>query len=466
MRRPISRYPRCSAHGSASSSLALTPPYSFGAPSRRASSSTTGSSALPRPWPRRARATSRLPRALPSGAVSGSRSCSRNSRARYPRGNTPATASTAGATTAMDRQAYRPILGPVRDEVYMRRALALARRGLGRTSPNPVVGSVVLRGDEVVGEGWHQRAGEPHAEVIALERAGPAARGATLYATLEPCAHVGRTPPCVDAVLAAGVSRAVIATRDPDPRVDGRGVARLREAGIAVTEGVLAPDAEALNRPFFKHIRMRLPWVMLKLALSLDGRVTAPGRRYLTGAEARRHVHRLRDEHDAVLVGIGTVLAADPQLTVRDVRGRDPLRVVLDAHARTPPNARVVGNDGRAVVFVREGADAARVDALREAGARIAAIPGAEDGLDVRAALAWLDRHDVLSVLLEAGPTLASAMLRAGLVDEALFIYAPIVVGDAGLPALGAKLEPLALRDTRVFRLGADVALHGLVPPD
>jgi diaminohydroxyphosphoribosylaminopyrimidine deaminase/5-amino-6-(5-phosphoribosylamino)uracil reductase len=354
----------------------------------------------------------------------------------------------------------------VRDEIYMRRALALARRGVGRTSPNPAVGSVVVQGDRVVGEGWHQRAGEPHAEVVALDRASARSRGATLYATLEPCTHLGRTPPCVDAILAAGIARVVFATRDPDPRVNGRGAARLREAGLEVTSGVLAAEAEALNRPFFKHIRTRLPWVTLKLALSLDGRVTVPGRRYLTGAMARRHVHRMRDEHDAVLVGIGTVLADDPQLTVRDVRGRDPLRVVVDAEARTPPRAPVVGNDGRAVVFVREGAHADRVAALAAAGARVVPIAPSDGGVDLRTALTWLDRHDVLSVLLEGGPTLAASMLRAGLVDEALFIYAPVVVGNAGLPALGESLETIALQHTRVFRLGDDVAVQGLVPPD
>jgi diaminohydroxyphosphoribosylaminopyrimidine deaminase/5-amino-6-(5-phosphoribosylamino)uracil reductase len=352
------------------------------------------------------------------------------------------------------------------DERFMRRALRLARRGLGRTSPNPVVGSVVVRDGELVAEGWHGRAGQPHAEVIALEIAGDRAAGATLYTTLEPCVHVGRTPPCLDAVLAARVARVVVAVRDPDPRVDGRGIARLRESGLEVTEGVLADEARAQNRPFFKHVRARLPWVLLKLALSLDGRATAPGRRYLTGPQARRRVHQLRDELDAVLVGVGTVLADDPLLTVRDVRGRDPLRVIVDSEARTPPTARVIGSDGRALLFVREGADAARVGALREAGARVVEVSRAEGGVDLVAAMRWLDAHDVLSVLLEGGPTLASAMLRAGLVDEALFLYAPLVVGDAGLPALAGRLETLTLREARAFRLGEDLAVRGLLPPD
>lgn len=354
----------------------------------------------------------------------------------------------------------------VSDERWMRRALRLAARGLGRTSPNPVVGSVVVREGEVVGEGWHRRAGEPHGEAVALERAGERARGGTLYVTLEPCVHHGRTPPCVDAVLASGVTRVVFGTRDPDPRVDGRGAARLRQAGLEVTEGVAADEVRAQNRPFFKHVRSGLPWVLLKLGLSLDGRVAAPERRYLTGAAAQRYVHRLRDEYDAVMVGVGTVLADDPLLTVREVRGRDPLRVVIDTEARTPPRARVIGGDGRAVVLVGDGADRSSVAALREAGAKVAELPRSGGGIDLGAAARWLDARDVLSVLLEGGPTLAAAMLGAALVDQVLFIYAPLLVGDGPPTALAARLPELRLRAPRSFRLGEDVAIEGLVPPD
>ncbi len=376
------------------------------------------------------------------------------------------------------------------DERLMKRALRLAARGLGRTSPNPVVGGVVVKDGAVAGEGWHRRAGEPHAEVVALDAAGDAARGATLYATLEPCPDYGRTPPCVDAIVRAGVQRVVLAARDP--RVSGEGVRRLRDAGIEVTEDVLGEEARAQNRPYLKHLRARLPWVVLKMGLSLDGRATVPGRRYdarsrggaapqgrygddeaskerrdyLTGDEARKHVHRMRDEHDAVMVGARTVLADDPLLTVRDVRGRDPLRVVVDSNALTPPAARVIGRDGRALVVVGEGADAARMAALREAGARVVELPRAGARVDLRAALRWLDANDVLSVLLEGGPTLAGAMLAAALVDQVLFIYAPLIAGDAGIPAIAGAPRELRLRDLRVFRLGADVAVEGLIPPD
>jgi diaminohydroxyphosphoribosylaminopyrimidine deaminase/5-amino-6-(5-phosphoribosylamino)uracil reductase len=359
--------------------------------------------------------------------------------------------------------AYSPL---VNDDIrYMRRALALARRGLGRTSPNPIVGSVVIREGRVVGAGWHRRAGESHAEVLALRQAGDRARDATLYTTLEPCAHHGRTPPCVDAIVVAGVRRVVAAIRDPDPRVDGRGIARLRNAGLEVTEGVLAEQARIQNRRFIKHVRMRLPWVLLKMALTLDGRATAPGRRYLTGEHARRYVHRLRDEHDAVVVGIGTVLADDPLLTVREVRGRDPLRVVVDTGAHTPPASRVIGRDGRALIAVAEGADRERIDALRASGAQVIELQRGVGGLDLRALARWLDGRDVTSVLLEGGPTLAGAMIRGGLVDEALFIYAPLLVG-AGRSALDGPLAELRLQRVRAFRLGEDVAVQGVVPPD
>lgn len=347
----------------------------------------------------------------------------------------------------------------------MRRALRLAARGLGRSSPNPIVGSVVVRDGAIVGEGWHRRAGERHAEAVALDAAGGRARAATLYCTLEPCPDYGRTPPCVDAILRSGVGRVVIGARDP--RVAGEGVRRLREAGVEVTEEVLGDEARAQNRAYAKHIRARLPWVLLKMALSLDGKAALPGRRYLTGEEARRHVHRLRDEHDAVMVGLGTVLVDDPLLTVRDVRGRDPLRVIVDSNAATPPEARVIGRDGRALVLVGEAADPARVERLRAAGARVVELPRSGAHVDLRAVARWLDANDVLSVLLEGGPTLAGAMLAAGLVDQVLLIYAPLVAGEAGtVPALAGALPDLRLREVRAFRLGEDVAVEGLVPAD
>ena len=233
-------------------------------------------------------------------------------------------------------------MGEAEDTFFMKRALRLAAKAAGRTSPNPMVGAVVVRGGEVVGEGYHKAAGEPHAEVVALRAARDRARGATLYTTLEPCAHVGRTPPCVDAMREAGVVRVVVAMRDPDPRTDGKGFRLLRAANVEVTQGVLEGDAKRLNEGFISRVRRGRPFVLVKLATTVDGRVAVKGRRYLSGKTALREVHRLRDRYDAILVGIGTVLADDPALTVREVRGRDPLRVIVDTEARTPINAKVL----------------------------------------------------------------------------------------------------------------------------
>src|SRR5438445_253056 len=267
----------------------------------------------------------------------------------------------------------------------MRRALRLAARAAGRTSPNPLVGSVVVKDGLVVGEGYHHAAGEPHAEVNALRKAGDAARGATLYTNLEPCAHHGRTRPCVDAIREAGIARVVVAMRDPDPRTDGKGIRGLRAAGVEVEEGLLREEAERLNVGFVSRLKRGRPFVLLKLATTVDGRVAVPGRRYLSGKPALREVHRLRDRTDAVLVGIGTVLADDPALTVREVKGRDPLRVIVDADARTPPTAKVVRakDPQRTMIFVARDADVRRTNKLREAGVLLVTAPRADGGLDL-----------------------------------------------------------------------------------
>jgi len=228
------------------------------------------------------------------------------------------------------------------DVRYMRRALRLAARATGRASPNPLVGTVIVRDGEIVGEGFHRGRGEPHAEVVALRKARDRARGATLYTSLEPCAHTGRTPPCVDAVREAGIERVVAAMRDPDPRTDGKGFRLLRAANIAVSQGVLEPEARRQNEGFITRVTKGRPFVVVKISTTLDGRASVRGRRYLSSKVALRELHRLRDRSDAVLVGVDTVIADDPQLTVREVKGRDPLRVVVDVDARTPPTAKIV----------------------------------------------------------------------------------------------------------------------------
>ncbi|MBI3521760.1 MAG: bifunctional diaminohydroxyphosphoribosylaminopyrimidine deaminase/5-amino-6-(5-phosphoribosylamino)uracil reductase RibD [Chloroflexi bacterium] len=345
---------------------------------------------------------------------------------------------------------------------YMRRAVALAARGAGRTSPNPNVGAVLVKDGEIVGEGYHHASGEAHAEVEAIRAAGARARGATIFVTLEPCAHQGRTPPCVDAVREAGIARVVAAVRDPDPKVDGRGFRALRGAGIAVEEGLLADEATRVNEGFLTRMREGRPMVLVKLATTMDGHVSVPGRRYLTGKRALREVHRLRDRYDAVLVGSGTIVADDPQLTVREVRGRDPLRVVVDTEARTPVNARVVRtrDPQRTMLLVARDAPLARMKRLREAGVLVATMPRGPDGLDLRAALRWLADQGVNTVLSEAGPRLSGAIVRAGLADRLLFLIAPIV-GGGGATALAGVPKASELKETTVRRLGPDVAIEG-----
>jgi diaminohydroxyphosphoribosylaminopyrimidine deaminase/5-amino-6-(5-phosphoribosylamino)uracil reductase len=344
----------------------------------------------------------------------------------------------------------------------MRRALALAARGAGLTSPNPMVGALVVARGRVVGEGYHHAAGLAHAEVEALDAAGPRARDATLYVTLEPCAHHGRTPPCTDKIIASGVTRVVAAMSDPDPRVEGRGFAALRRAGIEVVKDILAPEAERLNEGFVTRVRLGRPFVLLKLAMTLDGRVSVPGQRYLVGAPALRYVHRLRARADAVLVGVGTVLADDPKLTVRGVRGRDPLRIVLDTDARTPTASNVVTapDPERTVVIVGDGADGRRTDALATAGVTVVAVPRATDGhLDLAAALGCLAARGINSVLAEGGPHVATALLRSALADELLMILPPLL-GGPGPQAFGELGAAATLERITVRRLGSDLAIR------
>ncbi|HUQ41090.1 MAG TPA: bifunctional diaminohydroxyphosphoribosylaminopyrimidine deaminase/5-amino-6-(5-phosphoribosylamino)uracil reductase RibD [Candidatus Limnocylindrales bacterium] len=348
------------------------------------------------------------------------------------------------------------------DDQHMRRALRLAARAAGRTSPNPLVGALVVRDGKVVGQGFHKAAGEPHAEVNALRRARDAARGATLYTTLEPCAHTGRTPPCVDAIREAGIVRVVGAMRDPDPRTDGKGFRLLRAAAIEVTQGVLEEDARRMNEGFISRVSRGRPFVLVKLATTVDGRVTVKGRRYLSSKPALKEVHRLRDRYDAVLVGIGTVLADDPALTVREVKGRDPLRVIVDTDARTPVTAKVVRakDPQRTVIFVARDADARRVKRLRDAGVLVTSLSRGADGLDLTAVLRWLADKGVNTVLCEAGPTIASRLLGDGLADRLMLIQAP-VAGGGGPSALNGLSRVIDLRDLRIRRLGSDVAMEG-----
>ncbi|WP_434966129.1 bifunctional diaminohydroxyphosphoribosylaminopyrimidine deaminase/5-amino-6-(5-phosphoribosylamino)uracil reductase RibD [Janibacter indicus] len=356
---------------------------------------------------------------------------------------------------------------PVTIEWAMTRAVELAARGLGRTAPNPVVGCVVLDASgAVVGEGWHSRAGGPHAEVEALAAAGEAARGGTAVVTLEPCRHTGRTGPCTSALLAAGIARVVVAVPDPTETAGG-GADLLRRNGVEVVEGVGREAAEHGNRAWLHAVRTGRPWVTWKLAATLDGRTAAADgtSRWITGAPAREAVHRLRAERDAVLVGAGTLRADDPHLAVRGLDDvTQPLRVVLDPRAEIAPTARVLDDVAPTLVVVAEDADATRLTA---AGVDVLALPTGERGLDLAALLTALHERGVHSVLLEGGARLAASAVAADLVDEVVAHIAPALLG-AGAPVLADAgittiTEALRLTTTDVARLGDDVAVTATV---
>jgi diaminohydroxyphosphoribosylaminopyrimidine deaminase / 5-amino-6-(5-phosphoribosylamino)uracil reductase len=334
----------------------------------------------------------------------------------------------------------------------MRAALALARRNLGQVWPNPAVGCVIVKDDRVVGRGWTQKGGRPHAETEALARAGDAAKGATAYVSLEPCSHHGKTPPCGDALIAAGVDRVVAAIEDPYPSVAGSGFAKLRAAGIVVEVGVCANEAAELNAGFFSRVKLGRPLVTLKLATSLDGRIaTATGEsRWITGSAARERAHLLRATHDAVLVGTGTALTDDPQLTCRlpGLEDRSPVRIVLDRHLRLPSTLRLFKETDQAPTWVATlpSADSQRRASLTNHGVKIiAAEVDAAGGIDLAALLLGLGNQGLTRLLVEGGGQLAATLLRADLVDRLVWMRAPLLIGNDGLPAIAALgLDKLA----------------------
>jgi diaminohydroxyphosphoribosylaminopyrimidine deaminase/5-amino-6-(5-phosphoribosylamino)uracil reductase len=358
---------------------------------------------------------------------------------------------------------------------HMARAVQLAERGRYTTDPNPRVGCVLVRDGQVVGEGWHRKVGEPHAERLALAAAGAAARGATAYVTLEPCSHHGRTPPCADALIEADVARVVTAMQDPNPLVAGDGLARLRAAGIAVEVGLLEGAARDLNPGFIRRMMTGRPYVRCKLAMSLDGRTAmASGEsQWITGEAARRDVQRLRARSSAILTGVDTVLADDPSLNVRlaptELPGvedadylRQPLRVVLDSRLRTPPTARLLSLPGRTLVCCSQP-DAERRGALEAAGAEVLALGGGAR-LDLGEVLEALGQLGVNELLVEAGPRLAGAFIAAGLVDELILYVAPHLMGDAArglchLPGLERMVDRVALQFAELRQVGADLRI-------
>jgi diaminohydroxyphosphoribosylaminopyrimidine deaminase/5-amino-6-(5-phosphoribosylamino)uracil reductase len=363
------------------------------------------------------------------------------------------------------------------DEHYMRMALELARKGEGFTSPNPMVGAVVVKDGKVVGRGYHVRAGAAHAEVVALQEAGEGAQDATLYVNLEPCCHYGRTGPCVKEIVAAKVKKVVVAMVDPNPLVAGKGLAFLREAGLEVVTGVLAAEAERLNEVFCKYITTGFPFVVAKAALSLDGKIaTRSGEsQWITGEEARVFGHRLRHRYDAILVGVNTVLRDNPSLTARlpEGRGKDPVRVVLDSFARTPPEARIIRQESPspAIIAVTQDAPRGRITALEEAGAEVVVTPAREGRVDFAWLMKELAEREITSVLIEGGGEVHASALAAGIVDKVVFFIAPIIIGGKSAPGpVGGKgaerlAEAVYLQNMNVLRVGQDICVEGYIRP-
>ncbi len=359
------------------------------------------------------------------------------------------------------------------DDRFMWMALDLARQGRGRTSPNPMVGAVVVQGSEVVGSGYHQAAGSSHAEIIALEKAGEKAKGATLYVNLEPCAHHGRTGPCSEAIVRAGISRVVAAMEDPNPLVSGRGFARLAEADIKIKEGILEQKARQLNEVFIKYIKTGLPFISIKVAMSLDGKIgtTSGESHWITGEKARQFVHRLRDHSDVIMVGIETVLKDNPQLTTRveGGGGKDAVRVIVDSSARLPLDARVIenGSPARTILAVTEQSSPQKCRALQKKGVEIVVLPSKEGRVDLVALLKKLAGQELTSVLVEGGGTLNYSLLEQSLIDKLFVFIAPLIIGGKESPTaftgsgIAALKQAWSVEEVELKQFDRDLLLIG-----
>jgi len=357
--------------------------------------------------------------------------------------------------------------GDTTDLKYMKRALTLARKGIGRTSPNPAVGCVIVKGGSIIGEGWHRKAGTPHAEAHALNMAGAAARGADVYVTLEPCCHTGATPPCTEALIRAGVRRVIAGMSDPNPLVSGGGLAALEQAGIRTSCGILEDACRAINRPFIKHITTGLPYVTYKCAMTLDGKIASitGESRWISCEESRKYVHRMRAHSDAVMVGVDTILADNPQLTVRHVKGRNPLRIIVDSTLRTPTTVDILSGElARKTIIACTEEDLSVHMRYQQNGASVLVCEKSDGRVDLLDLMKKLGESGIQSILLEGGSRLAGDALTRGLIDECVFFYAPKVIGSdgfspfaiTGITDMGLSLP---FSDLSVRRLGTDIVV-------
>ncbi len=361
----------------------------------------------------------------------------------------------------------------LKDLSYLRMAYALAVKAKGWASPNPYVGTVIVRGDVIVGYGYHERPGKPHAEIIALQRAGSLAKKSTAYMTLEPCVHWGRTPPCVESIIQAGLKKIVISDLDANPVVHKRGIKKLREAGIEVTTGLLKEKNKILNEAYLKYITQKIPFVTAKAAISLDGKIATKkySSRWISSAPTREYVHLLRGEYDAIMIGINTLLKDNPHLTVRhpNWKGKRIARIILDAYLRFPMNARVLStmNKGKIIVFTLKKASQRKADALRKKGVEVVPLRSASSFIDLKQALAWLGKQEISSLLVEGGGGLLSSMFEEKLVDKVLLSIAPRLIGGKKAPSLfqgdgvDQIKDSLRLKRLSYFQIDEDCLLEG-----
>ena len=360
------------------------------------------------------------------------------------------------------------------DEKYMRVAISMAKKGIGMTSPNPAVGAVLVKNGKIIASAYHKKAGLMHAEALAIKKAGEKARGAALYGTLEACTNYGKTPPCADAIVRSGIKRAVFAMRDPNPVNHGRGISRLRRAGIDIKCGILQREALDLNRPFVKFMKKQIPYITLKMAQSLDGKIAdSKGRsRWITSKASRRLVHRLRAQNDAIMIGVNTIIKDDPLLTGRicSRKPKQPVRIILDTDVRTPLNSRIFGNDntsgGKVLIAAGRGASLKKKALLEKKGAEVILLPQRSDRVDITSLMRYLARMDILSVLCEGGGELSAALLKDRLVDEVFFFIAPRIIGGKTAPTSCGGMasdirKSIRLKNVKIEKIGQDILVRG-----
>ena len=358
------------------------------------------------------------------------------------------------------------------EERWMKRAIRLAEKGRGRTSPNPLVGAILVKDGKAIGEGYHAKAGEDHAEIIALREAGEKAKGSTLYINLEPCIHYGKTPPCAPEVIEAEVKRIFIGMEDPNPLVKGKGIATLKRAGLEVHVGILEKECQKLNEAFYKYIVKKEPFIILKIAATLDGKIaTRSGdSKWISNEASRQIVHRFRDQVDGIVVGIGTILKDDPFLTARIKKGRDPFRIILDSQLRIPEEAKVIENSpSKTIIATTEMAPKDKVERLEKKGVRILTLDSKEGRVDLRSCLSRLGEMGIMSLMVEGGSQVYGSFLDEGLIDKLLLFLSPKLIGDSqalgifGGNGVGTLKEAVLLTDLKIKRSGGDILIEGYV---